>query len=873
MSSADIRYICQRAANAIIAELGPYRVSTDALQTINQFLDEFLVLLLTSSLSLDLSCIKATTLTLLSSTLGKNAIVEAELEVKTYTETESVDYDTYEKMRALGTTSEFPLQEALPLLRMKCFEFCTLADKDDQRLAATRSSNSIVILPIVAIYITTILEHMAEYILTVIAVMAEHEDTDYIRVKEVFLALIDDAQLSDLFQHMNAYKKIEKRAGAGIARSRLSTIYPSSAESHKRDSANVEQKDNGEFLELHLDDLDFDYEIDDEPLSSISQSATLGIHNRSTVSAYSIKSNITYRPISVLTNERSNYTINTISSKKAFKLFKKETAVHLHPPDSSIIDAIYDPDAPTLNFEELVRSGSTMRVSLTPNRLRSIEVKDLSVDEPPVIPWDRRSTSTSRLSNSHQRPKSPPPLSTEKTSRSLNGVFRDSGPALTLPKKSSSSAMLSKEVHDQPNESTKPAAIPNSDSQITMKHREADESALPTPKSSISSRKSEARPSLPFTEVASSDETKTTDTKMIKRSTSITDYKGEVKVLRRSSLSSRKSRENLRRQRDEHAKQVESLEIPVLPKPSPSNESLSSSETITSESFSLPTTSSDETEIVESPKSMGSVLEIPTVNTLKRKSNKSAPDLTQQSDQDKETAVTNKTDAGDKPLRPSSMVAQRAARCQSYHENYGLASSRKPDPLRQRLSTAGTVGLSIKAWDEKSKQTTDNAEPVIRRRSMMPQWYSGLQEEQQGNNSELPRPTRKKTESAVLDKILKFEQANSVDEFIQKRASYIPRRERFLMLQRDPNALEIKSSLTKPKVAGQDIAVQTDTIKTMPTLVVTEPDDTRSSMYASSVSSEPGIIESDEEWFLPEEEWEDTQEQEGAVVEWLLGEA
>ncbi|CAO3587621.1 unnamed protein product [Absidia cylindrospora] len=39
--SRECRYICQRAANAIISEVGSYRVSTDALHGINQFLDEF----------------------------------------------------------------------------------------------------------------------------------------------------------------------------------------------------------------------------------------------------------------------------------------------------------------------------------------------------------------------------------------------------------------------------------------------------------------------------------------------------------------------------------------------------------------------------------------------------------------------------------------------------------------------------------------------------------------------------------------------------------------------------------------------------------------------------------------------------------------
>jgi hypothetical protein len=213
----DEHYICQRAANAIISEIGPFRVSTDALQAINQFLDEFIVLLLTCSLSLDLSQIKSVVFSLLPSTLGKNAIVEAELEVKTFTETESIDYELYERMRNLGEgQSKFPLDEAVPLLREKCFEYCTLADKDDQlylqnsiRKKSTSREAKVVISPIVAIYVTTVMEHIAEYLLTAVAMTAEHEETDYVRVKEVFLALIDDIQLGDVFNRMDLRDKME----------------------------------------------------------------------------------------------------------------------------------------------------------------------------------------------------------------------------------------------------------------------------------------------------------------------------------------------------------------------------------------------------------------------------------------------------------------------------------------------------------------------------------------------------------------------------------------------------------------------------------------------------------------------------------------
>lgn len=144
--------------------------------------------------------------------------MEAELEVKTFTETESIDYELYERMRNLGegTNERFPLDEAIALLREKCFEYCTLADKEDQlylqksiKHKRDEATMRVVISPIVAIYVTTIMEHIAEYLLTAVAMTAEHEDTDYVRVKEVFLALNDDIQLGDVFNRMDLKEKME----------------------------------------------------------------------------------------------------------------------------------------------------------------------------------------------------------------------------------------------------------------------------------------------------------------------------------------------------------------------------------------------------------------------------------------------------------------------------------------------------------------------------------------------------------------------------------------------------------------------------------------------------------------------------------------
>lgn len=151
-------------------------MSTDALQCINQFLDEFLSILVHSARSFDLSRLKASVLELVPSSLGKNAIVEAEMQVKSFTETTAetaIDYyDAYERTRHLDDQS---FDRLLNTLRMQCADYCTLAEKNHQQhqhqQSATerwkQSKSSDDVSPIVTVYVTAVIEHMAEYILTV----------------------------------------------------------------------------------------------------------------------------------------------------------------------------------------------------------------------------------------------------------------------------------------------------------------------------------------------------------------------------------------------------------------------------------------------------------------------------------------------------------------------------------------------------------------------------------------------------------------------------------------------------------------------------------------------------------------------------------
>ncbi|ORZ04489.1 hypothetical protein BCR42DRAFT_497014 [Absidia repens] len=993
----ECRYICQRAANAIISEVGSYRVSTDALHGINQFLDEFLVRLLTHGQSLDLSRIKASVFHLLPSTLGKNAIVEAELEVKTFTETEVIDYDVYEKMRSLGPP--FPLSQCLPLLRDRCFEFCTLADKDDQQawIPQPSTTQDILISPIVAIYVTTVLEHMAEYILTAVAMTAETEETDYVRIKELFLALVDDMQVGLVFQTMDLRDKMEKRSFPHGYISRSSMLPPPTNASFPRNSSNSMNPGNNFLGDIVFDDLELHYDDDDDTSVQHQQQ-----HRQTSLSNYSMASNNRQRPLSMMTNSTSQTSFSASSSnKKAYKVFKNDHH-HSTSPLASNLDqpAVYDPDSPTMNFEDLIRSGNTMRVSLTPHRLKSIEVKDQMAEDPaPAKPaWKRRSSSVPRMSTSSSgsssRPQTPTPTAqrhhrapsplvaaptNEQQQKPKVNTQRSMSPTPSAAPVKTKTTPKPDHRFEQPRDAPKPPSTSSSSSDTTGSNKSIEKS-LPTPTSSTSSRQSkhrapipvpvpvpvvEPRPAAvkstlsesPITTTSehttacstSSTRTSTSDAKETALPTPSATTTAPNKTptpstvrpptLRRGSLSNRKSRENLRRQREKEAK--------------------AGSDTATSTTSANDATATTTTTKQQKP----------------ARSSKSSPSLTEQQqsssdsldslDANATTTLPPPTTTTNAPQRPSSYVAKRASmagasRRQSLHESYAIdVTVENSDTTSTSTSTstnnnnnnnndttspstppsstvvarspspaAGTVGNTIKQLDKVVQQKSSSssiqsiATPTTASRKASLASISSTSETSLSLPTQPPALQQKSAsrKSAVLDRVLQFERAYSLDDTNtsqQRRASsYIPRRERFMYLQRDPHALEKKpttpntsnsninsTAVVRPGTsatiaaaaarfaAGVSMAIQTEpevarqaaAAAAPPALMITDDDGKHHHQHSPTIMtptvdhsdavSEHGVVDGDEEWFLPDDEWEDVQEQENAVAEWLLGEA
>lgn len=79
-------YISSRSADVILSDMRPTKLSIEALDSINAFLDELLHTILSAARSLTTTQLRAGLHKVLPTTLGKEAVLEAELELRAYWE-------------------------------------------------------------------------------------------------------------------------------------------------------------------------------------------------------------------------------------------------------------------------------------------------------------------------------------------------------------------------------------------------------------------------------------------------------------------------------------------------------------------------------------------------------------------------------------------------------------------------------------------------------------------------------------------------------------------------------------------------------------------------------------------------------------------
>jgi hypothetical protein len=177
-------YISAHSADVILSDIRPIKLKIEALRSINVLLDEFLYSILNTACSLSTDKLRASLLSLLPTTLGKEALLEAEVELRAYWDrTGPADVEVLEDdaktfqlqwafevriMSLLVIVDE--VQPCFQLLRLKCEAYSTLNETDEDSGAERRINDKILsgggvppttaLVAPAALYLTAILEYV-----------------------------------------------------------------------------------------------------------------------------------------------------------------------------------------------------------------------------------------------------------------------------------------------------------------------------------------------------------------------------------------------------------------------------------------------------------------------------------------------------------------------------------------------------------------------------------------------------------------------------------------------------------------------------------------------------------------------------------------
>lgn len=166
----------------ILSDIRPIKLKPEALSAINVLLDEFLYNILSTSRSLATEKLRSGLLSVLPTSLGKEALLEAEVELRAYWERNMSKALAEDDSRTFHLQWSFEVRphgvkfysnlliQLLKLLRLKCSAYSTLNEEDEDPAAEARVDEifakthefppSVVLLDPAALYLTAIIEYV-----------------------------------------------------------------------------------------------------------------------------------------------------------------------------------------------------------------------------------------------------------------------------------------------------------------------------------------------------------------------------------------------------------------------------------------------------------------------------------------------------------------------------------------------------------------------------------------------------------------------------------------------------------------------------------------------------------------------------------------
>ncbi|KAI0650830.1 hypothetical protein C8Q79DRAFT_902758 [Trametes meyenii] len=359
-------YISARSAEVILSDVRPIKLKAEALHSVNVLLDEFLYSILSVSRALATDKLKAALLKVLPTSLGKEALLEAEVELKAYWERTTSPRSPLSARNA--DASQFDLQWSFELLRLKCEAYSTMNDSDEdaeaekrlqQRMEATGSSsppNPSLLAP-AALYLTAILEAICEHVLSNVSrVAARDSGRTLATIQDLFTALCEDDALYGTLKTMKVYEQIESLSKAQRPR-RSKSFNRSTDKAMPRTSTSSPTPSKARMSTDSTKSMTATAVGSPESRrTSVEKAKAVKIfHNRS------LSDRGRDEPANAGTLARSQ---SEMGINREYPEFEVNSPFNLFLEDEELQQ----------EFDELMRSGATMKVSLTPDRLKSMEV-------------------------------------------------------------------------------------------------------------------------------------------------------------------------------------------------------------------------------------------------------------------------------------------------------------------------------------------------------------------------------------------------------------------------------------------------------------------------------------------------------------------
>ncbi|KZT29444.1 hypothetical protein NEOLEDRAFT_1175130 [Neolentinus lepideus HHB14362 ss-1] len=371
-------YISPHSAEVILSEIRPIKLKGDALSSINVFLDELLWNVLNASRSLTTEKLKGGLTKVLPTTLGKEALLEAEVELRAYWERTSASTPASPN-RPGDDEKTFNLDLAFELLRVKCQAYSTLNDADEDpeaesRLYDTVFASGLVLVPPkpalvspAALYLTAILESICEHVLANVGRVATRDSSrSTATVHDLYIALCEDDAIYGFFKTLKVYEQIET-----MSRPRRSKSF--SRPSDKSGSSLRAGSPNQDLAQSRS-------RLSSDSTSTAHANVNLGNIPAASASRHSFEK---ARALKIFTSHnRSSSDQNRTDQAESQNGHKKTDSFHangsklalLANGDRAATASVEFEEDDMQDFDDLMRSGTTMKVSLTPDRLRTMEV-------------------------------------------------------------------------------------------------------------------------------------------------------------------------------------------------------------------------------------------------------------------------------------------------------------------------------------------------------------------------------------------------------------------------------------------------------------------------------------------------------------------